>query len=297
MAYSNFQLEQLMTNKEYKTLCDMFFSLAKDNETKEKLQSILYEGGYNGYSLSGGIGRDNPAAEIQRRCSLAYLIINNPMSFDALASNGVTFFHGTNANALPGIMKYGLNSLKKSSEQNIEVTTGETWSRMPSKRSFVSFTDVLDIAQYYSTMGSEQDNELSFPIVLGTSRENMMNYNPHGVPSDIPEVGVDDCFNKDDITCVMVPSNKVNMVKKIVGNNVIVLPMDNLENKFYYMDEGILEVINENYEKVSKQVEENQLKGVKNAVLSRALKNIKKLKEKLVNLAKGERIDGNGLSR
>ena len=97
MEYSDYTKEQVMTEfGNYQELCELFFSLAKDDETKNKLEHILYEGGYKGFSFSSKIvNKDNPYIEIKRRASLAYLLIRNPETFDNLVDKQVNLFHGT----------------------------------------------------------------------------------------------------------------------------------------------------------------------------------------------------------
>lgn len=279
MNYSEFRLEQLTNVGDYETICDMFFSLAKDNETKEKLESILYLGGYKDYNPNGGIGRDDPYISIQRRVGLAYLLIRNPESFEELVNNKIMYFHGTNANALPGICKYGMNSFDKLQEEGVEVSTGEVWSRYGG-RDFISFTDVLDIAEMYSGFSSKKDNDLSFPIVFGTTKEDILTSRRVNVHSDIPEVGIKGHFPKESIRCVMVPSDKINIVKKIVGPEMKVLAMDDVDNRFYgILNDGFFELCfdNERYEKLKNNINNkssDELKGIKESVFSRVLNKI-----------------------
>jgi hypothetical protein len=90
--------------------------------------------------------------EGQRRLSMAYLFVKNPSTFNTLAENKVNLFHGTNSTALPTILEYGLGSIDSSEKRGLDVQTGEQWSRINGKRSFVSLTDVLGIAEGYSTL-------------------------------------------------------------------------------------------------------------------------------------------------
>ena len=52
---------------------------------------------------------------------MANLFITNPASFYMLTNTKSNLFHGTNANALFSILKYGMNSLSESSKRGIEV--------------------------------------------------------------------------------------------------------------------------------------------------------------------------------
>ncbi len=79
MEYSKYSLDQLMEIYGYQELCNCFLSLAKDDETKAKLESILYQGGYGNYKLSSGrMGIDGPIVDIKRRAAIANLILTNP---------------------------------------------------------------------------------------------------------------------------------------------------------------------------------------------------------------------------
>ena len=295
MRYSDYDLDQLMFYKEYKTLCDMFLALAKDEETKEKLSSILFQGGYKDYCPSGGIGRNNPFIDIERRLSLAYLIVRNPETFDKLVENNIIYFHGTNANALPGIIKYGLNSVDKIKEHGAEIETGEKWSRIQGKRSFVSFTDVLDLAQGYSLLPSDKETELSFPIVFGTTKRHMERENIVSIKSDVQEVGVRNSFPQESLICVLVPSDKVEIVKKIVDPEVMVLATDGVKERFYYANDGYISIDEKRYQKLKAKIleEKEELLGVKKTVFSRTLKKIQDKKDLLVSLIRGEQLDGN----
>lgn len=77
--------------------------------------------------------KNNPSIESRKRLNMAYLALNNPDMIETLQKSKTCFFHGTNANALPSILKYGIYSVDKSNENNIPVTTGEKWSRIDGK--------------------------------------------------------------------------------------------------------------------------------------------------------------------
>lgn len=75
---------------------------------------------------------------------MAYLLVNDRDTYEYLKENHINIFHGTNA--IPGIAKYGLQSVNKIIESKMKVRSGEAWSRIKGKRSFISVPDVLDIA-------------------------------------------------------------------------------------------------------------------------------------------------------
>ncbi len=285
MEYSEFELEQLNFFPQYKELCDKLLGLAKNDEEKEVLESILYNGGYKNYKPCGNIGRDNPEIDIQRRAGLAYLFLRNRETFDQIINNDIIYFHGTNANALPGIIKYGINSFDISKENEIDVTTGESWSRFNGKRDFISFTDVLDIAEGYSGIKPKKETELSFPIIFGTTKKNLLQTKVIRIHSDIQEVGVKDHFPKELISCVLVPSSKIDIVKKIVDSNISVLPADDINDRFYSIENfGFFDISfsEEEYQEMKKGIFENKdkvLSGIEKAIFSRTLDKMNHLME------------------
>ena len=109
--YSDYSFEGVMSVPSYRKLCEEFLNLAPNAEIKSKLESILFKGGYKDFCVSSKIARDNIDFEVNKRLDLASLLITNPETFDVLVENNINLFHGTNANALPSILKYGLNTV------------------------------------------------------------------------------------------------------------------------------------------------------------------------------------------
>lgn len=225
----------------YKEICNLFFELVQEDEMRIKLEDILYNGKYKDfYVISGVCSKDNPYIEATRRISIAYLMIRNPETFDVLVSEQVNLFHGTNANALPSILKYGLNSGLEAENQGLNVTTGEKWSRIGGKqRDFVSFTDVLDIAGDYSTLHSSVENaDLSFGVIIGTTVADARKAGRYIIGSDVPEVGVRNRLPLEGIKVIGVPSDKVKFVEKLLSSdNIKVVAIDGMRDRFYYCDD------------------------------------------------------------
>ncbi|MBQ6546528.1 MAG: hypothetical protein IJL74_00835 [Bacilli bacterium] len=251
MKYSEYTVDQIMDYKNYQQVCNAFFNLASDEETMEKLKSILFYGGYGNYNISSdAVRKSNPSIERRKRMSMAYLIIRNPETFDFLAENNINLFHGTNANALPGIMQNGICSSEETKRNGDQVTTGEEWSRMAEDRDFVSLTDVLDIAIEYSSISSN-NNDLNFPVIFGTTTEDVKTLNTPVIGTDIPEVGVDKKLPKEDIKVVLAPGDKIDIVEQYVDESIQILEMDDLNARFYYMDDtGTIELYPEEYNKL-----------------------------------------------
>ncbi len=263
MEYS---MEEILESSKYKEICKCFFDLAKNENELKKLKSILYEGKVDNYNFKSKIGcRDNIGIERNRRISMANLFINNPDTFNFFAQNNINLFHGTNANALPRILKYGfLYSEKILNEKNIPILTGEKWSRRKTQRDFVSFTEILDVAEFYSSMSDESNNEdLSFNVIFGVSDSDMSNVRTIPIKSDIPaEICVDKQFPLDNIKCICVPETNVTFVKKIINNdNIKVLGISNIDNEFYYVDDiGEIHIFPEIYQEYKNSIKNNNKK-------------------------------------
>ena len=162
------------------------------------------------------------------------------LNHDLMAKNKINLFHGTNGNALPSILKYGVSSIYSSQQEGIDVITGEVSTRLEKPRGFVSFTDVLDIAIGYSTLSvsGEVNDELSFPVVIGTTKDDVIETGTYRISSDVCEVGVGKKLPKERIRMICVPSDKVNIVKKIVNNEeIIVAGIDDIESMFYSIED------------------------------------------------------------
>jgi hypothetical protein len=210
--------------------------------------------------------------------------------FDKIVEDKIIYFHGTKAANLPFILKNGINSYKKSLEEGINVQSGERWSRLNDIRSFVSFTDVLDVAGYYSKIGKKFNSELSFPVIFCTTDENLMSNFVLTIHSDVPEIGVKDNYPLEDINYIMVPSNKVEIVKKMVGDTIPVLPIDDIDDRFYFTDDYNLIIIKEKYKRLLEEQNNNEenINGVKESVLSRTMSKISDIKNRFIDLFKGE---------
>lgn len=285
MTKLTYTLEQLMEIGDFQRICNCFFYVAPNQEAKNKLFEILYEGCYNGFTFSTNMSnKDNPWIEIQRRISMADLFLRNPSTFEKIVENKINLFHGTNANALPSILKTGMNSIDESQRDGIDVITGENWSRMNGKRNFISFTDVLDLAEDYSTLTPSISNKkLSFEVVIGTDVNEALKAGTTTVHSDIPEVGIRNKLPLESIKFIGVPSSKVKFVRKLVGNSdIIVMPIDGLYDKFYYVDEMRISIFPDKLEKMKQELNKKRKdkifskKEIEEVSRKRMLPNIKK---------------------
>ena len=183
--------------------------------------------------------KNNPTIEGKKRLNMAYLLLKNPEMVEIIEKTKGNFFHGTNANALPNILEYGLNSVNKSVENNIDVVTGEEWSRINGKRAFVSLTDCLDVAIKYADKNKCENisnSLLNFGVIIGASFENMQNLNVTSIQSDISEIGVMGNLPLENIKYLAVPEDKVEFVKKMVGQKNIAVVAIDMKDKYYSMN-------------------------------------------------------------
>lgn len=292
-----YTIEQLMDNKAYKALCAIIIDMAKDDGTSLMLESILYEGQVGNFSLKSSIDcRDNPNIESARRISMAYLLIDSPDVFDYISHNNINLFHGTNSNALPTILKYGLNSVNDQKRKGIHNCTGEEWSRENGERNYVSFTDVLDTAIDYSTMMPENNDLSSFSVIIGTCTDDVRKIGIVPVVSALPEIGTRGVLDSNSIKIICVPDDKVSFVKRLVGDRKIkVMGFSGINDRFYYFDDLYLlefysTLIDEYKNKVLKK---NKFKNeeVAEVAASRSFDRILNIVNKISSFFKGDDYD------
>jgi len=235
--YSNYSSDQII-NESYQKICDELLSVVKDGQTKEKMKSILYEGGYGEFSVNCDMTKNNPGIERKKRISFAYILATHPETFDIMSKYNVNLFHGTNSNALPNILKYGMKSVDDLSEIGIEASTGEEWSRIGGKRNFISFTDDIDTSLDYASMHLSNDGAKDGPfgVLIGISAQDTKNMKTSRVRSDLPEVGIMNNVPLEYIKFIAVPESKVNFVRKLVNDdNIMVMPLE-IDERSYQID-------------------------------------------------------------
>ena len=179
-----------------------------------------------------------PRTERGKRVAMSYLLATNPETFEIIIKNNINLFHGTNANALPNILKYGLNSVDEISERGLTVSTGEESSRIGGKRKFISFTDDIDTALCYSSLSPVKDEQenLSFGAVIGISSNDLEQMQTCVVQSDIPEIGIMNNVPLEYIKVIAVPKNKVKFVRKLIDDDKIIITPIDTDEKFYYIN-------------------------------------------------------------
>lgn len=144
-------------------------------------------------------------------------------------------FHGTNFNALPNILKYGMNSGAELEKKGIEVLTGEEWSRKAGQRDFISFTDVLGTAVEYSGIkpSKEFSKDTSFGILIGISTNDIKKMKTQRVQSDKREIGIMNNVPLEYIKVIAAPQSKVEFVRKLIGDNRIIVTTIGTDELFY----------------------------------------------------------------
>ena len=112
----------------YRSYAEHLINKTKElpEETKIIVKGILYDGGYDGFSVNSTItAPDNPKYEAYRRLNMAALAIIAPEDYKVIPENKVNLFHGTNSNALENILKYGVCSESEALKRGLAVLSGE----------------------------------------------------------------------------------------------------------------------------------------------------------------------------
>jgi hypothetical protein len=164
---------------------------------------------------------------------------------------------------------------------------------MYQKRIFVSLTDLISTSEYYALIGSKNGNEeFNFPVVIGTSLADIETRRCI-ILSDVLEVGVKDNLPLENIRMIMVPSDKLLFVRKIVGDKICVMPLDDIDNKFFYINAFYgIEVNEERLEEFKRQmIREKKVfrrKEIKEMVLTRPLRSMKESLDRIKEMFLGE---------
>lgn len=238
--YSNYSPDQII-NGNYEKVAEKILGLAPSEEIKRKIQEILYEGGFDNFSVNLGDEKyipnhkDSPTLESTRRLHYAYFLANNPETLEVMEKNSSMLFHGTKIDALPSILKYGINSVNESRDNGIDVTTGEEWSRINGKRDFISFTNSLGTALSYAEYHFGKETNTSFGIMLGMASDKLENLRGVSINSDISEVGILKNIPIENISMLTVPKEKVEFVKRILSNSHIKVFGIDMDDPFFYM--------------------------------------------------------------
>ena len=235
--YSYFTSNQIITPN-YQKLCTQILDMIKDKKIREKCSKILYEGGYDSFSVNSGMTKNDPFIEREKRAQFAYLLASNPKMFEIMAKNNVNLFHGTNANALPQILQYGMKSGEALSKMGLTVSTGEEWSRKwaGKQRNFISFTDELSTAMYYSSIqpSSDKTSISSFGVLIGISSDDAKKMETTYIQgTNLIETGIVDSVPLEKIRIIAVPKNQVKFVRKLINDDRIAVTSVDANCEFY----------------------------------------------------------------
>ncbi len=269
LSKSYFNIQEVLNQKGqyYKNIQNLYkeyLDIAPDAKQQQVVADILFNGSYGNLQFDTNKSINNNAEmEIYRRLSMAALYLANPDTFNSLVDMNVNVFHGTNSSSLGSILENGLMSGKVQEQNDKKVTTGE-WSRIGGfggvQRSFISFSDIFDMASRYAKSGDDG----SFEIIVGTSKDNITDLIDSGMSSGLPEIGIAGRFPADRIKTLIVPGDKVPLVQKMVGNkNIKVLSLDGYKegNVGFYYNDGDINVSPDSVEIlkdiVKKRVEQN----------------------------------------
>lgn len=236
--YSNYSAAEIMTDMQLK-VSELIVNLATTEEMKEKIRDILNKGGTEEFSVcikEEGLGLSiNCDIEANRRIEYAYFLAKNPEAFETIKKYDANLFHGTRVKALPSILKHGINSFAESQKNGIEVTTGEYQTRKPGKnRGFISFTDSIGTGLWYASLNGE-DKDNSFGVMIGISPDSLENLNISSINSDVREVGIKNHVPLEYIKVLTVPKEKVEYVKRLVGDLDIEVVGAEMQDPFYKM--------------------------------------------------------------
>ena len=194
----------------------LLFDLVTTNEQRLTLEDILYRGKYDNF-LTLRV-KSNPTSVGAYRIAMANLFLNNPETFHYLFNNHLNLFHGTStdSNKLISILDKGLLSPSKSLENGI--------SLQPSLLDILDETILvstdIDQAKWYTLPKSDD----KFPIIICIDSDSFETYPDN---NDQLSARIEGEIPVDNIGAILVPEDKVDYVKSLVGDrNIQVLAMN-----------------------------------------------------------------------
>ena len=167
------------------------------------------------------------------------------------------------------------------------------------KRHHVNFTNVIDAAEEYAvsteSLKEKNSEELNFPVIIGTTYEEMNKSCFVPDKFGVSEVKIERTFPKDSIKVVMVPSSRVDFVKKMCGADIIVLANDDIDHRFYVADynSGEIMIDEDKFNDFRNGInqKEPELKGVSEAVSGRKASKLREILGEIFGKRNG---DSNG---
>lgn len=230
--------------RKLKKLTECFIELAETDVQKDAIEQIMKTGEYNGFQLNSMLSTRNEdkKVEIRRRIDFVEMILHDEKLFFYLVNNGINVFHGTNIAALQTILSKGIMPSYELNQNEIQLKTGEEIAKynrfllQEEKRCFVSLTDVLDIATFYSKISYNinQTGGKNIPLVIcfnGNEIKQKYFKSIMFCSSDFAEIPITSSINPSNIKCIITPYNKIEYVKSIVSKyGVDVLGYDSNDN-------------------------------------------------------------------
>lgn len=244
---SMYSLQSIRENNTYfKAMEKLLFDLVVTNEQRLTLEDILYRGKYDNYQTLNVMS--NPNSVGSYRIAMANLFLNNPETFQYLFNNHLNLFHGAPAdsNKLISILNKGLLSTSKFEENGIPMKK----SIFPILDQAISLSTDIDQTKEFSF----SNNNDQFPIIICTNAD-LFNVYPDRnyqlsarIEGEIPV---------DNIGALLVPEDKVDYVKSLVGDrNIQVLAM-NFDSFYSYEFDNY----GRTYNVAKYEVLKNKLKG------------------------------------
>ena len=269
----------------YKRLTECFIELAKTDVQKDAIKQIMETGEYNGLKLNSMLSnkKDDEKVERRKRIDCAEMILHDENLFFYLVNNGINVFHGTKIGALQTILNKGLMSSTQLNENGIQLNSGEEnmkkniFGLQDEKRTFVSLTDDLSVANHYSNMGGNpnQISNRNIPIIIcfngNEIKQKYFNSSVY-VSSDFAEIPITSSINPSDIKCVITSYDKIEYVKSMVSQyGVDVLGYDSKNNfkkqfiddtkegKFYNVINNTVEVDEQEFERTKERLKAKKI--------------------------------------
>lgn len=134
---------------------------------------------------------------------------------------------------------------------------------------------------------NEANTLLNFGAIIGVSLEDMKDIRVSNVMSDLSEVGVKGSLPTEHIKVIAVPDDKVDFVKKMVGQKDIEVVSMNIRDEFYYREKWELLNYLEQIEDANEQTQQPEItyskEEVKTVVKERRTSKIKEIFSALKN--------------
>lgn len=259
--YSNYSSEEFKGTK-YLELSEALLKLAKSDDDREMMESMLTQGGVKDFSVNDYeeyIRPNNSMIESRKRVGYAALLATYPETFKHIVDNKIVAFHGTNSFAIASIITDGLKPFGTLEKEGIEMPNGEketmVYRAKENSSDIINVTNDLETIYEFATSvhGLKNKNVPNYGVVIGIKKEHFDSLSKCKVRSACVECGIRNQVPPEMIDFIGVPEDRVKFVKKLVSNrNIAVMPMPiESKDRFYNIEEnGNIYIDKEKYEKV-----------------------------------------------